>query len=33
MAKTFYGYVERDLTKDPDWAAVTSKITSDIEKI
>lgn len=33
MAKTFYGYVERDLTKDPDWAVVTSKITSDIEKI
>ena len=33
MAKTFYGYVQRDLTKDPDWNAVTSKITSDIEKI
>lgn len=33
MSKTFYGYVKRDLTKDPDWAAVTSKITDDLVDI
>ena len=33
MAKTFYGYVEKDMTKFPDWADITKDISDDLNKV